>query len=243
MPSIKVECFQEIGNRTTQEDFYYIDPLYRFFILCDGAGGHADGALASQVVTKSISNWIHAHFVSISDDTNWNLLSQYVHQSLSSSREHSKATKLMASTAVIVINKNEKWYVLHVGDSRCYHIQGKTKSFWRTKDHSLVQELYEAGVITQTQMTNHPKKNVITRAFQFGENLDAPSFDCSVLENLQQGDFVVLCSDGVVEAYPGDSIVDVFYKTQTSVTETTHTIKAKCKKISVDNSTGIIIRV
>ena len=62
-----------------------------------------------------------------------------------------------------------------------------------TKDHSLVEELVEFGAITKEQARVHPQRNVITRALGSEEHVDADYYEVS----LQNGDFLLLCSDGL----------------------------------------------
>ena len=83
--------------------------------------------------------------------------------------------------------------VSNVGDSRAYHISpdGITRI---TRDHSLVENMVERGDITEEEARRHPNKNLITRALGPDENADCDGFICP----LEKGDFVLLCSDGLV---------------------------------------------
>ena len=81
-----------------------------------------------------------------------------------------------------------------MGDSRAYHISpdGITRI---TRDHSLVENMVERGDITEEEARRHPNKNLITRALGPDENADCDGFICP----LEKGDFVLLCSDGLVD--------------------------------------------
>ena len=108
----------------------------------------------------------------------------------------------MGTTAVVTVCLDSKCVVAHVGDSRCYHVTDNTIT-QITKDHSLVQEMIDAGLITPEEAENHPRKNIITRAL--GGTYDDVEVDFNDLE-LSDGDMLVLCTDGLTNHVP-DSII------------------------------------
>ena len=108
----------------------------------------------------------------------------------------------MGTTLVAaVIRRNGTGYVLNVGDSRAYFMHRKILS-QISRDHSLVEELLEAGIITQDQALHHPQKNVITRALGSDQSVDADIFPIS----LSPGDSLLLCSDGLTNIVPEEEI-------------------------------------
>jgi protein phosphatase len=172
------------------------------------------------------------------------LLSACIAQALNEAKADNSISTNMGSTAVIAIQKDASWHILHVGDSRCYHIKKSENQYWRTKDHSLVQELFDAGVIaTKKEMDTHPKRNVITRAFQANDGEEIPDFSYQFIPHTQDDDVFILCSDGVLEAFPGDSIVDKFLGKERKWQETVQFISDKCKYEAKDNSTAISILI
>ena len=82
--------------------------------------------------------------------------------------------------------------ILNEGDSRAYHINGDGIVLI-TRDHSLVEDLVERGELTREQARTHPHKNLITRALGAEPVLLADCFR----QPLAQGDFLLLCSDGL----------------------------------------------
>ena len=81
-----------------------------------------------------------------------------------------------------------------MGDSRAYHISRRSNSIYQiTRDHSLVEELMEAGAITKEQARNHPQKNIITRALGSDYEVECDYYEFS----LQTGDCLLMCSDGL----------------------------------------------
>ena len=82
-----------------------------------------------------------------------------------------------------------------------------------TRDHSLVQELLEAGAIGPDEVTNHPRGNVITRAV--GAELDEFALD-KVSDRLVPGDRFLLCSDGLCKTLPDDELGNPAWRRSTA---------------------------
>lgn len=100
--------------------------------------------------------------------------------------------KGMGTTAVIALVSDDIAHIMHVGDSRAYHLHkdGITRL---TRDHSIVQELVETGELTESEAKTHPKKNIITQALGVEKEVQ---FDyCKV--NLEKDDVILLCTDGL----------------------------------------------
>jgi len=101
--------------------------------------------------------------------------------------------EIVASTVVVMLARGDHFACLWAGDSRAYLLRdGMLRQI--TRDHSLVQELLEAGAIGPDEVMNHPRGNVITRAV--GAELDQFMLD-KVSDRLVPGDRFLLCSDGL----------------------------------------------
>lgn len=168
--------------------------------LCDGMGGAKAGGLASRLSNKSFVSYIYAKLTSrtkrpIDFRT---VLQNACAEANSVSYEYSQFDeeyKGMGTTIVGgVINEAGNGYIINVGDSRAYHISHRTNSIYQiTRDHSLVEDLVEFGAITKEQARSHPQRNVITRALGSEAKVEADYFEV----NLQSGDILLLCSDGL----------------------------------------------
>ena len=99
-----------------------------------------------------------------------------------------------------MLARNDHFACLWAGDSRAYLLRdGALQQI--TRDHSLVQELVESGVIRPEEAEHHPRANVITRAV--GADLDEFALD-KVSGRIQVGDRFLLCSDGLCKTVPED---------------------------------------
>jgi protein phosphatase len=91
--------------------------------------------------------------------------------------------------------------VAHVGDSRCYIIN-ENETLQVTKDHSQVQELLDAGLITAEEARSHPLRSVITRVVGYFPDVGLDIYHVALYE----GDNVLCCSDGLGDMAPVEEI-------------------------------------
>lgn len=168
--------------------------------LCDGMGGAKAGGIASQLSTKAFVSYIYTKLTSrlVRNADYRKILEDACAEANGVSYAYSRfddAFDGMGTTIVGgVIKNNGNGYIINVGDSRAYHIAKRGGTIRQiTRDHSLVEELVEAGAITAEQARTHPQKNVITRALGSDARVECDYFTFS----LQSGDFLLLCSDGL----------------------------------------------
>ncbi len=151
--------------RKGNEDNLYADANeYRgLFIVADGMGGHAAGEVASQMAVDIIASEL-ADLNDLADPLAGPRFSDTLKKA---NREVFQRTMKevdktgMGSTASALLLSDTRFLIGHVGDSRIYLVRdgGMTQL---TKDHSLVQEQVDAGLITAAQARHHPQSNVIT---------------------------------------------------------------------------------
>ena len=168
--------------------------------LCDGMGGAKAGGLASQLSNKAFVANIFAKLTSrVNRAPNYReILQNACAEANGVAYEYSQFDEEfngMGTTIVGgVIKANGSGYIINVGDSRAYHISRRGSSIYQiTRDHSLVEDLLEFGAITKEQAKLHPQRNVITRALGSEAKVVSDYFEFS----LQNGDVLLLCSDGL----------------------------------------------
>jgi protein phosphatase len=107
----------------------------------------------------------------------------------------------MATTVVISYIYNNMLHIVNVGDSRCYlYHQGKLMQI--TEDHTYVNSLVKAGVITEKQARKHENKNMITRALGAEYRVEADQFETPV----SKGDIILMCTDGLYDELTTEEI-------------------------------------
>ena len=166
-----------------------------WLLICDGMGGLALGGKASRLAASFIGERLQKELVDLADVAD---ISAYLTELIARcNKEVRKQGMLLAegsmgTTVVVAVVRGQDAVIAHCGDSRAYHLQ--KRQFRRvTRDHSVVQELLDAGRLTEEQAMHHPNKNIITSAL--GVDTDA-KIDIDTLR-LQKGDILLLCSDGL----------------------------------------------
>lgn len=170
--------------RQINEDRVLDAPERQLWAVSDGMGGHRGGDLAAQSVIDALRRVADADapiapaaIIAALDRANAEIFAR--------DRE-------TGATVVVLSFHGDRAHVAWAGDSRCYRIRDGV-ACQLTRDHSLVQELTDAGLITADAAAAHPQANVITRAVGVGE---ACAFD-SLQVDLRPGDRFLLCSDGL----------------------------------------------
>ncbi|MDP2173491.1 MAG: protein phosphatase 2C domain-containing protein [Candidatus Cloacimonadaceae bacterium] len=185
----------DVGKvRSENQDYYgrYEGDFGCLIIVCDGMGGYEGGAVASRLAVESI----YEHFKRIGGHYDpRNELAQALifaqKNILDYVMEHPE-TKGMGTTAVILLIRETSYWFANLGDSRLYLKRGGSAT-QLTRDHSLVQDMVDSGILTDAQAADHPKRNIITRALgtdNFTPDLSGPF-------TLNKSDVFMLCSDGL----------------------------------------------
>lgn len=182
----------ELGGRSEQQDRWgvFVSPQTEgvLAVLADGMGGHLDGAVGAQTAVAEAERFIQADAPIANPLAALDQLCRRMHQAIDQRSENAR------STVVMVWLQQGQGYWLNVGDSRLYHFRDGQR-LMRTRDHSAVQLLMDLGEITESEMGTHPAQNRLYRSLGGGET---PQPDSGRVD-LQPGDLLALCSDGVWE--------------------------------------------
>ena len=175
-------------------------------VVCDGMGGAAEGALASSEAVRIIKERIADRFFDdMSDLSIKSLMVSAVENANKKIYELSLTDEKyqgMGTTVVAAIVTNSYVYIAHAGDSRAYKISDGAL-VQLTKDHSIVQRMLENGQITKEEAEAHPDKHIITRALGVDESIKVDF--CQ--EPFEDGDKLILCSDGLTNYVSGEDIL------------------------------------
>ena len=235
--------FCEKGRRGNNEDYIFEhlkhDEQQGLFIVCDGVGGVEKGEIASQLACKSFEQFFLENQTKEIDKKHLTDAFDRVQNNFDTYITANLDAKGMATTAVLAVLHSQGVAVLHCGDSRLYHFRNE-KVLWKTEDHTVINELLRKGIITEEE-ANDSNKNKLSRAIQ-GSAMSRVRPDISFLTDLQAGDYILLCSDGVWGCFADEELATILYAPQ-SKTEKCDIIKSLCQANSQDNFSMILLKI
>jgi serine/threonine protein phosphatase PrpC len=202
MSAVKENRGFQFGNHTdvgrvrqANEDYlgYFETQNGYLFVVCDGMGGHVGGATAAQLAVESIRTFFeHGRYDQLQEALRQSIL--YANEQIIAYTRQNPHLRGMGTTCVVAIVREGKVYYAHAGDSRIY-LQSNRRLTRLTKDHSVVQQMVDAGMITEEEAENHPRKNEITQALG-----TMPQLEVAVCErplHPANNDTLLLCTDGL----------------------------------------------
>jgi len=191
---IRVAGDTNVGKvRETNEDSMIVDPVRGLYVVLDGMGGANAGDVASQTARDAIREYVMQYRTTTDPRTLIEAAIQHASATVFNAAQQARERHGMGTTVVGCIVVDEKRAVVaHVGDSRAYLLRnGRVQML--TRDHTIVEELVDKGLLSAEEAERHPYKNVLSR------NLGAkPETRVDVTDvELRPGDRLMLCSDGL----------------------------------------------
>ena len=210
----------------------------RFFIsdnICavtDGMGGYRGGEIASTYAVDEIKEYLQ----STPTINETSLVDAILHANTRIVNRVAREERLsgMGTTAVVVAKVDDNLLWASVGDSRLY-IYRNDKLTQITTDHSMVQQLLDAGEITKEEMIVHPQRNLLTRAVGV-EDLHVDSGTLPV----KSGDRILLCTDGLSGYISDERIREVLHNIDDN-TEVLNTLIADVYDAGAGDNVTIIV--
>jgi PPM family protein phosphatase len=199
--------------RGHNEDAVFANPNQGFVILADGMGGYNAGEVASGMATMLLSTELEVAFTarppyeidkksglshgsrSILDKVA--LANSAIYKTAESQPQYAG----MGTTLVMALFYDNQVTVAHIGDSRLYRLRGEEFSTI-TRDHSLLQEQIDSGMISVEEARYSQNKNLVTRALGVDPEVETEIHDYAV----QPGDIYLLCSDGLNDMVEDEEI-------------------------------------
>ena len=195
--------------RSSNEDACFVLLHDKVYILADGVGGGNSGEIASRTAVSEIANYVVKHPLS-------HLLDKYEIVGYMRDAFEAANTKIydmaraheenfgMATTAIIVYVNKGKAYIGNIGDSRVY-LYRNGDYLQLTEDHTYVNTLVKAGILSREEADQDERKNVIIKALGAEPTVEPDFFQVEV----KKGDILLACSDGLYDEVSDEEIVEI----------------------------------
>lgn len=200
--SLEIAAETDVGLiRNLNEDSIAINARLGLLVLADGMGGYKAGNVASELATRSIVEVVAGHLkgdagVSVADmlriaiGTANRLVFQESRQL--SQRAAADQEQIMGSTVALLMLRDDRITIAHVGDSRVYRLRNARLELM-THDHSLLQEQIDLGMLSAKDAETSHNRHLVTRGLGLRDDVDATVSECAA----QIGDIYLICSDGL----------------------------------------------
>lgn len=234
----------EKGGRLNNEDSIYPLPEtansnQKLFLVCDGVGGAEKGEIASSLACEAFQSFFSTFLEGEPTASFINKAIRYTEARFDDYTISHPEARGMATTLTMVFIGTTGLTLAHVGDSRIYHFR-KGEILYQTEDHSLVNSWVKLGKITKEEAVRHPQRNVILRAIQ---GTDHPTeAEVVLLDQVNAGDYLFMCSDGVLERLTDECLSDIFGQSN-NPEEIKNAIMAGCSGKTRDNFSFYIVPI
>jgi serine/threonine protein phosphatase PrpC len=230
--------------REVNEDSLLAEPPV--FVVADGMGGHDGGEIASRIVVEEFARLAEEGYdpregsevVMATLRSSQRRLQEYgaTHRGSDGRPWHGGTTAVVA--LLVEQDDGTEWLLANLGDSRIYRFtHGELLRV--STDHSVVQELVDAGRISEEQALVHPERHIVTRALGGPDPLD-PDFFTVALAGAER---ILLCSDGVTDLLRDAEIADLLGRAADPRDAADRVVEAALAAGGVDNATAVVVDV
>ncbi len=237
--------------RAHNEDSVACEASCGLVVLTDGMGGHNAGEVASGIAVSVVASEIKHSLQEArpedkdavsGEDMAVVLLRNNIRKANSSiyHAAHSQPQYAgMGTTIVSALFYDNRVAVAHIGDSRMYRLRGEIFACI-TRDHSLLQEQIDSGMISRADARVSKNKNLVTRAVGIDEDVEVEVH----VHEVQRGDIYLLCSDGLNDMVEDDDIADIVMALKSNIPlMATQLIQAANDNGGRDNVSVILVKV
>ena len=244
--SIQIWSATDVGivrKGAANEDTYMIEALPDGTLLaavCDGMGGANAGEIASSIAAEAFrQGFAERYKKGLTDEKLQECLVQAAGEAnelvFDTAAENLQMTG-MGTTIVAAYCDDSHAVIANIGDSRCY-LATEDGLRRMTNDHSLVAEMIKRGELSPLEGQRHPSRNLITRALGVDSKVKCDTFVTPV----RQGEFVLLCSDGLHDQVSEPEIYYEIYETGKPEAACDNLVKLANARGGTDNITLVLI--
>jgi serine/threonine protein phosphatase PrpC len=210
--------------------------------VADGMGGHSGGEIASSQAIEILRERV----LSSQQDKNYTVdmrsflddLFQEANRKIFQLASQEERLAGMGTTLVASLLFREKAYTANIGDSRAYLFRNHTLT-QITRDHTWKTDLLRLNSVSEEEIYEFPFKNLVTRSLGFDSEVVVDIFEV----DLQDGDYLLLCSDGLYNLVSSEKIRRIFERHKTAEKICKKLIQSACQKGGQDNITAVVVQV
>lgn len=217
--------------RQQNEDCYGYNIDIGLWLIADGMGGHAAGDIASQVAVEHIVE-------SCEQGNDIATATSTAHQAVINAAERGLGHPEMGTTAVTLQISSGQYQVAWIGDSRAYLWNGKLL-VRLTRDHSMVQDLLDGGMLSEEAVVNYPFSNLLTRTIGVDSSSEVDAD--TVSGTFHRGEQILLCSDGLTNEVDEEDIRVIMSSPGSPQELADHLVDVALSNGGSDNVTAIIV--
>jgi serine/threonine protein phosphatase PrpC len=249
---IKSSGMTDVGlQREGNEDFFSVQDAFGLYMVADGMGGHLAGEVASRVaveiINKSFRKWSEVQtppdeiFGFPDESLSWEgnyilgsirLANRVIYEMASAYEQYDG----MGTTIVSLLAGSGRIVAANVGDSRMYLVRDN-RIERMSKDHTIVAEHVEMGVMTEDEAVRSPLRHILTRNLGSSENVDAEVFEIEPSSE----DLFILCSDGLTDLVTDEEILKLALKDSDPQRLTRRLIDLALERGAHDNTTVVTV--
>ena len=238
MQQFRAHAVTHPGTRRGHNEDIFVDrPDLGLWAVADGAGGHQAGEIASEMIATTLRT-IPGALTAEEMLAQVRLRIAATHAALRECAARKGEGAIVASTVVVLIVRHGHFVCLWAGDSRAYLLRDSVLRRI-TRDHSLVQELVDAGDLDERDAEGHPRANVITRAV--GDSTETVELD-KVTDRLMDGDRFLLCTDGLSKVLDDEKLAAIL-RANGPESAAEKLLAAALAQQAADNVTAVVMEV
>ncbi|MEL6837912.1 MAG: protein phosphatase 2C domain-containing protein [Pseudomonadota bacterium] len=223
--------YTHVGHvRDRNEDAILLDPTGQLWVVADGMGGHGHGDVAADMVVDGLADLEDGAEPEVMLSEQITRINSDIHAMMI------RRGRTIGATLVVAFLQDNVSYLAWVGDSRIYLLRaGRLRQL--SHDHSRVQEMVDAGLLTAKEAATHAERNVITRAMGVEPTVD---IDSATLP-MQADDRIMLCSDGLTTCVSDNTIAQIMNAHQLPEDTAAALMRAALDAGAPDNVSVIVI--
>ena len=219
--------------RSENEDAILTDPTGTLWAVADGMGGYGHGDVASDIVTQQISMVADDVLAAPALRTSLHAANDLIQKK---SREPGMGK--MGATVVALMLQNAVAHIVWAGDCRAYLMRQRHLRLL-TRDHTVVQDMIDQGLLHSEEREGHPEAHVVTRAVGYQSEIELDAISVPVVV----GDRILLCSDGLTACLGDHEVGDCLAAADTPPDLCKSLIQASLERGAPDNVSVVSVFV